>query len=153
MWQWIGSICILCGSTGIACCFCREYGKRLNEMKNMKKIYQMFQTEVSYSKAVIPEACERIAGKLEEPLKSAFLKISEQMNQQTGVEFATVWRQEIQKGLADSLLTGRDQEILLRFPECMGYLEGQAQADAMEQFLHETDLRIRELEEERRNKC
>lgn len=148
----IGTVCILGGSMGLGWSMVGKMKERLSALYIIRQIFRMFQSEITYSKAAYPEACRRIAGKVNEPYKTAFMEIYEQMTANRGGSFQTIWKQSMERCLKALPLSEEERQACLDFGDCAGYMDGQMQAEAIGHYMHSLELAVKKLEDEMTNK-
>lgn len=152
MLRLVGSICILVGCLGFGWSLRCGIRDRLSALQTILQIFKMLQNEITYSKAPLPEACRRIAGKVSEPYKTGFMEIYERMMENNGCSFCLVWKQSMEKYLKALPLSGEERKICLDFGDCAGYVDGRMQAEAIGHYMHNLELSVKELEEDMKNK-
>ena len=79
-----------------------------------------------------------------------FQAMYEEFEANQGESFAESWSRRMEKCFQK--LAMRKEEWFLELPACMGYRDGQAQAEALERYIHEIDIRITERETKQQDK-
>jgi len=142
---------VIVGCIGFAGSLCRDLSMRLKLLKQIQRIYEDMKYYIAYQKAALPEALLRLSEKWQEPFGEAFEKVYKGIYE--GREnLSTLWREQMDKVLLNTPLKKQERKLLYDFPSCLGYMEENAQARALEELLRETSLRIGQLEQEKRNK-
>ncbi|MGN1181045.1 MAG: stage III sporulation protein AB [Suilimivivens sp.] len=147
-----GAVLLLVGAWGFAYSICRERKKQLILLKDMREMYRLVQSEISYTALPLPEIFAIVAAKMKAPFREALISVSESMNPESGEDFAEIWKIKMEEGLAGALLTASQKELLLRFPECVGMNESKGQAKALDRYIEELSRMILQLEEEEKSK-
>lgn len=147
----LGCILVITGSTGFAQSICREGKNRLEMLKRMRGIFETMKYYIAYQKAAIPEALLNLSGKSDDPTSRAFKEIYNSVYEK-GESLPDVWHRKMEAALKDSALTKEEKKLILDFPSCLGFMEENAQAGAVDELLREIELHIRELTEELKNK-
>lgn len=146
-----GCILVICGCVGFAGSICREAKERLLFLKEIRRLYEDMQYCIAYRKEVIAEVLRQLSATGEGYFAEAFQEICSRMRK--GEEaFPAVWRQCMEKALRQSPLKKKDYFLMMDFPDCIGFLEEQAQAKALDGLLRETELLIKEQEREQKDK-
>lgn len=151
MLQLTGCLLIIAGCTGIAAVLCGDLKSRILLLRQISEIYENMKYYISYQKATVPEALLRLSEREKEPFSEAFLEIYERMNEEGG-NLPEIWREQMGKALAHTPLCVKEKKLMLDFPSCLGYMEEEAQAGALNELLRETTRQIEELSGEQKNK-
>lgn len=114
---------------------------------------ELLSGEVRYGRAALPECCSRAARYLEEPFREAFLRISGRMDENTGVSFGDVFREELEEALGSLPLQEEDRESFLRFAAQTGFADGQMQLRAIEQSVQLLRATEEKVVSENAEKC
>lgn len=147
----MGSILVIGGCAGFAGSICRDLNLRLKLLKQIREIYENMKYYISYQKAAIPEALLRLAEREREPFGEAFEAVYRGIYE--GSEnLSLLWKEQMDKVLLSTPLKQQEKRLLYDFPSCLGFMEENAQARALEELLRETSLQIEQLEQEKRNK-
>lgn len=152
MLRLIGAVCILGGSLGLGWSFVGRMKERLAALYMIRQIFRMLQNEITYSKASYPEACRRIAGKVNEPYKTAFLEIYGQMSANRGGSFRAIWTESMEKCLKALPVSEEERRECLAFGDCAGYMDNRMQAEAIGQYMHSLERSVKKLEDDMTNK-
>lgn len=105
---------------------------------------------ISYQKAAVPEALLRLSEKEKSPFSDVFYEIHKEVC--AGNCFPDVWKEYMGKALAGLPLGEGEKRLLLDFPSCLGYMQGNAQAGAIDELIRDVAQRIEELSGEQKNK-
>lgn len=143
----------MAGSAGMGWSIKEKLKRNLDDLYRMKQIFQMFQHEIAYSRAPLPEACGKIGNRVGEPYRSAFFAIREEMLANHGESFFTVWKKWMGVCVKGLPIAKEDRDTFLHFGSCIGYMDGKMQAEAVGQYIHKLDLSIERLERDMANKC
>lgn len=126
---------------------------KLNDLYQIREMFKMLQNEIIYSRAALPEACRHIGERVNKPYAEAFKSIHEEMIANSGQSFCLVWKKHMGKCLQEITVSGEDKKILLEFGNCIGFMDGTMQAQAVEQYMHRLNLSIEKMEKEMADKC
>ncbi len=146
-----GCLLVITGSIGFARSICREGKNRLEMLKQMRGIFETMKYYITYQKAAIPEALWKLSDKSDDLISRAFREIYNRVYEK-GESLPIVWRQQMGAALMESPLSKEEKKLILDFPACLGFMEENAQAGAVDELLREIDLHIKELTEEQKNK-
>lgn len=146
-----GCILVISGCAGFAGSLCRDENMRLKLLKQIRSIYENLKYYIAYQKAAVPEALRRIAGKGQEPFAPVFEEIY-QKTYEEGENFPLVWKRYMEKAMEGTPLTKAEKKLVLDFPACLGFMEEQAQAGALDEVIREVNLHIEELEKGKKDK-
>lgn len=139
MFKLFGAFFLAVGAAGFSLCICRDLRRRLVLLKEVKYMYQLIQNEIRYSALPMPQIFENISDKIKAPLGDMLKSISRRMQHSQGGILSEIWQQEATLCLSDVPFTKRQKEGLLRFPECMGMIDGEGQAKALQHRIEELD--------------
>lgn len=148
-----GAVLLMAGCIGSGWSAKERLKKNLDDLYRIRQIFQMFQSEIAYSRAPLPEACMRIGNRLEEPYRSALLSVREEMLADHGKSFLDIWDRQIGICMRKLSLAEADKRLLLDFGSCVGYIDGKMQTQAVEQYIHKLDISIGRMERDMADKC
>lgn len=148
-----GAVLLMTGCIGSGWSAKERLKKNLDDLYRIRQIFQMFQSEIAYSRAPLPEACMRIGNRLEEPYRSALLSVREEMLADHGESFLNIWDRQIGICMRKLSLAEADKRLLLDFGSCIGYIDGKMQTQAVEQYIHKLDISIGRMEKDMADKC
>lgn len=148
-----GAVLLMAGCIGSGWSAKERLKKNLDDLYRIRQIFQMFQSEIAYSRAPLPEACMRIGNRLEEPYRSALLSVREEMLADHGESFLNIWDRQIGICMRKLSLAEADKRLLLDFGSCIGYIDGKMQTQAVEQYIHKLDISIGRMEKDMADKC
>ncbi len=149
----IGAVLLMAGCTGSGWLAKERLKKNLDDLYRIRQIFQMFQSEIAYSRAPLPEACLRIGNRSEEPYRSALLAVREEMTADHGKSFLDIWNRQIEICMRELSVAEADKRLLRDFGSCIGYMDGMMQTQAVEQYIHKLDLSIGRMEKDMADKC
>jgi stage III sporulation protein AB len=120
-----------------------NYIHRPRQLRSLQVGLQMLETEINYTGTSLPEALERVAARLDEPIASLFRRAAEDFLQGDGDPFAYVW-EDVWQGARDLLaLSSQDGEILQNLGQVIG------RSDLDDQLKHLSLIRAQLHQEER----
>ncbi len=146
-------ICFLsAGCMGLGWSLKERLKKSLEEMYQIRQMMQMMQNEIIYSRAPLPEACLRIAGRTGEPYRKAFAGIHKEMSENRGTPFGTVWKCRMEECVCGLVLPVEEKARLVELGGSAGFMDGGMQAQVLEQYIRRLDLSIGKQEKEMADK-
>lgn len=146
-----GCILVIIGSAGFAQSICREGKKRLELLKRMRGIFVDMKYYIAYQKAAIPELLWKLSDKCDDEFCAAFKEIYVKVCRE-GESFPLIWKQQMETALVNLPLTTEEKNIMMNFPSCLGFMEENAQAGALDEMLREINLHIDELTADQKSK-
>lgn len=149
----VGAILLMVGCIGSGWSAKEGLKKNLDDLYQIRRIFQMFQSEMAYSRAPIPEACLRIGNRAREPYRSALFSIREEMIADYGESFLNIWNRQMKICMRKLSIAGEDKRLFLDFGGCIGYTDEKMQMQAVEQYIHKLDISIGRMEKDMANKC
>ncbi len=153
MLRLIGIALLMTGSIGTGWRIKEKLKTNLENLYQMRQILQMFQNEIEYSKAPLPEACGRVGSRTREPYQKAFFTIREEMRTNNGEPFWAIWERQMGDCMESLSIDKEDKRVFLDFGNCVGFMDGKMQAKAVGQYMHKLDISIKRMEEEMADKC
>lgn len=138
----LGSILCVLSSSGLGFWFGMNKKKRMNELKELKKLFTQLKGEIQYHFMPLPEAMERIGTENETIFSEFFLEIAEKLKGYEGNTFYQIWKEAIGIKLSGSSLNRNDQEKLLRIGETMGHFHQELEIKSIENYLLELEQEI-----------
>lgn len=129
----LGDCMIFSGCLGLGLWYRLQLGGRIKTLRILRNILELLAGEVRYGRATLPECCGHTAKYLSPPFGKAFQAIGERMEENTGISFGEVFREEMDAALGDLPLKAEDRENFLYFTSQTGFADGQMQLRAIEQ--------------------
>ena len=148
-----GACMILTGCFGLGLWYKRQFTDRIKFLRMLDQLLSLLGSEIRYGRGTLPECCGRVAGRVPGTCGSALQQIADRMQENTGESFAQVFREHMEKPLADMPLTEEDREEFFRFVEAGTFADGQMQLELIEQSREQLGKKAGELEQGNREKC
>lgn len=149
----IGGAMIVSGCMGLGLWYRQQFLGRLQSLRNLDGILELFMSEIRYGKATLPECCRRLSEHLPDPYRACFRDIFMEMQENTGESFEEVFQRHMRACLSSLPLTKEDEEIFLHFTQDGGFTEGKMQLRAIEQSRELLGNVIAQLQTEIGEKC
>ena len=153
MLRGIGSGMILAGCLGLGLWYRGQLRGRIQALRQLVAILDLFCSEVGYGRSTLPECCRRLAGQVPEPFGESLGRIGEIMEENRGKAFAEVFREYMEEPLGTMSLRDTDREVFLGAVPQMGFVDGQMQLKVMESSRERLSSTIGTLEQENAQKC
>ncbi len=150
MLRLMGCVLVIAGCVGVADNICRENKKRLELLKQIRSLYENMKYYIAYQKSTIPEVLRKMAGREDNFFSPVFYDIHQRLRD-GNENFAESWNNCMKEALAHSVLKKQERRLVLDFPSCLGYMEENAQANALDELLWEVIRKIEELDREQKN--
>ncbi len=137
--QVLGAILILlaCGFMGLT--VARSYISRAENIKQLMIMLQLLETEISYARTALPEACARISTQLAGTVGGFLAEVSAYLHAHPGQPFSTAWR----VGLVYLRAQGIPQGVLSDL-DILGEALGVSGVEDQRRHLQVTRLRLQE---------
>ena len=132
MFRLLAGLLILYGSVGFSFKLCQEMRLRIKHVEQMKEIFRMFQTEISYSRAALPETCLAISKRISEPYKTAMQEVYKETQKRNGMQFPGIWQEKMGQCLEDIPVKRQEQEIFVGFGNQTGFIDWEMQVGMIE---------------------
>ncbi len=152
MLRLLGLCFLSAGCMGLGWSLKERLKKSLEEMYQIRQMMQMMQNEIIYSRAPLPEACLRIAGRTGEPYRKAFAGIHKEMSENRGTPFGAVWKCRMEECVCGLVLPVEEKARLVELGGSAGFMDGGMQAQVLEQYIRRLDLSIGKQEKEMADK-
>ncbi len=132
MFRLLAGLLILYGSIGFSFKLCQEMRTRIRQVEQMREIFRLFQAEISYSRAALPETCLAVSKRVAEPYKSAMEEMYSEIQKKSGVQFPVIWQEKMGQCLKEMPLKKPEREIFLGFGNQTGFIDWEMQAGILE---------------------
>lgn len=153
MVRMLGGCMIFAGCLGLGLWYRFQMVGRIRAIRSLEHILELLGSEVRYGRATLPECCGHIARGLPAPFGEAFLEIGHRMEENTGLTFGEIFREEMAEALRGLPLRETDREDFLRFAWQTGYADAKMQLRAIEQSAELLKGTRERLEGENAEKC
>ncbi len=144
---------MLGGCLGLGLWYRAQMDGRIKALRNLENILELLSSEVRYGRASLPECCSHAARFLAPPFDAAFQEIGRRMEENSGMAFGEVFREEMAEGLTGLPLKEKDREDFLQFTLRTGFMDSQMQLKAMEQSMALIRNTQEKLTQEHAEKC
>lgn len=132
MFQVIGVFLLLTGTIGYSICFCQDMRSRLRCLYEMKRMYELFYSQVGYCLAAFPEACRMAEGYMKPPFSDMLKAVWEESEQNTGQPFPDIWEKQVEEFFPRFPLKKEDKALLADFARSFGHADRELQKQAID---------------------
>lgn len=121
-----------------------KYDRRLRQMREIRRICRMLQSEIGYSRAPFSHAFYKISGRCSGCFRSWLTAMAEELQEKEEGSMKTVWEHHLSYLRENTLLRTKDLECLASLGDGMGFLDIEMQQGAIAVFLTEWEEMIKE---------
>ena len=146
MFKLIGALLLLAGTGGYACCLCREMRMRLRQLYEMKRMYELFRSQIGYSLAAFPELCRMTEIHMENPFSKLLHAVYEEAEKNTGKSFPQIWREQVERHFVEFGMKKEDKVLLTEFSRSLGYADRALMEQEMDNRIGALLLVIQKME-------
>jgi stage III sporulation protein AB len=141
----IGCILVIASSTGMGFYFSSELKRRVQDLKEFKKIIVLLRGDIRYSNSPLPEAISSIARRHQGVYQAFFTGVSTKLHELSGLTFSDIWKSEVEQNLTNTSLSKKDKVSLIQFGDNLGYLDKEMQMNTLDLYLTQLEDEIAEL--------
>lgn len=153
MLRGLGCCMIFGGCLGLGLWYRSQLNGRICALRSLQNILELLAGEVRYGRDTLPECCGHISRYLTPPFDGAFRKIGSRMEENTGISFGEVFREEMDGILEKLPLREQDRENFLKFTLQTGFADSQMQLRSLEQAMEQLAATEEQLVRENEEKC
>lgn len=115
------------------------------ELLYIKKAALLIHGEIRYNCGTAAEVFLNVSKRLREPYKSAFLSLSNELENHSGEEFSHMWNTYVIETVSKLDLSEQDVERFKELGENIGYLDMQMQLNYLDFYIEKLNRRIDEV--------
>lgn len=141
----IGCILVIASSTGMGLFFSNEMRCRIEDLKELRKLIGLLRGDIRYANTPLPEAISSITRRHSGNFDIFFNSISAKLHELSGHTFSEIWKEAVQKELADTSLTKKDKSHMIQFGDNLGYLDKDMQMNTLDLFIVQLEEEIKDL--------
>lgn len=146
MQKLIGSISIILACTGIGFMKSGEANQHLKELEELRKIFVLLRSELTYTKAPFSELFLRLSQKTEGVFQVWLRHLAEHLETRREGTLEEIWSNSVMDCLRESRLNKKELDELCRIGNRLGYME------TLELYLEQLAIAIENTREELKNK-
>ncbi|WP_372995275.1 stage III sporulation protein SpoIIIAB [Lutispora sp.] len=147
----IGALLIIISSSLLGILISSKYSIRPKEIRKLRFSLQMLETEIVYGSTPVPYACYNVGCKSDNPWKSFFLAVSENLLERRFFSMEEAWNQAIVNNLCESSLSPSDKELLRNFGRIIGKSDTEDQKKHFKLIYAQLEHHEKIAEDERKN--
>ena len=141
-----GAFLIIIGCSGYGWSLGNIMQKRIAEMKSIIYMFQLLKSAVSYRRETLPDACRHAGDKLNGTLEILMHGIAEEMDKNRHALFTEIWDTTTKEYFQTSVLNKLQKELILKFPEYIGYSDEDMQITVIEEYISQLNSQTEEME-------
>lgn len=141
----IGCILVIASSTGMGFFFSNEMKCRIDDLRELRKLIGLLRGDIRYANTPLPEAISSITRRHSGNYDTFFGFISSKLRELSGHTFSEIWKEGVEKQLADTSLSKKDKLHMIQFGENLGYLDKDMQMNTIDQYISQLEDEIKEL--------
>lgn len=154
--KWIGAVLVMFSAGGFGVWSAMQWKGRLRTLEKLRQMIYFLKGEITYSRAPLAEALERVGKREPGPLGGLFTSAAHGICMQEGESLQEIWHREVdalRKAPERLPLEPEDLEHLGHLGEHLGYLDVDMQERTLKLYLEQLDLTIDYLRQNQREKC
>ncbi len=117
-----GAMLILISGSLIGWIIAAEYQNRVKNLKELQLAFNLFDTEISYTRTLLPLALEKIAEGINYPVSILFASSVERLKGKKEKTFSEIWQEVLADNANITYLKENDIKILKEWGQQIGYL-------------------------------
>lgn len=143
-----GAVLVIFSCTALGYQQSMRLSKRQHQLMEIRKMLLLLLGEITYRRETLPEAMNRISGKIKEPFCGFLREAAQEADRYGGERFSDIFSEKAKSCLKDSQMTKEDLEDFARLGECLGYLDVNMQKNTVELYLELLKKEITQISEE-----
>ncbi|MGN0386897.1 MAG: stage III sporulation protein AB [Lachnospiraceae bacterium] len=143
----IGIIFIFTGSIGLGIFYKQQYEEGTRTLYHLKRILELFISEISYGKATLHECLNCVADKVEGSYRETLCGVAGRLKEEEECTFSAIWKEEMERYLKDFPVKREEIAPFLDFTGNEGIMDLMMQVRAMEQSRDRLATFIKKREE------
>lgn len=143
-----GAILCILGCSGFGILKIAGWKKDLAHLQNWLLLFQRIKSRILYQKEALEESCIWIGEKEEEKMGRVLWKIGMRARAERHIEFAEIWKEELDEWCKQNIQQNAIKEILLQFPEYVKEADEQLQTDLFSFYIEELQKQKEKIEQQ-----
>lgn len=139
-----GAIILILSGTYLGWFYGERFDRRLHQMREIRRICQMLQSEIGYSRAPFSYAFCKISGRCNGCFRNWLTAMAKELQEKEEGSMKTVWENNLLYLKGETSLRRKDLECLASLGDGMGFLDMEMQQGAIALFLTEWEEMIKE---------
>ena len=141
----IGSICIIVATSLAGIRAASRLDETYNEIKYIRQMLYILQSEIQYSHTYLAEAFSNISGFVKEPYNTWLRQLHARLERKNDGSLNKVWRETIDEYLIDVRLPKCQKEQLKELGVCLGCADMEVQIKYMELLGKQLEMAMNEV--------
>ena len=143
-----GAILCVLGCSGFGFLKIAGWKKDLTHLQNWLILFQRLKSRILYQKEALEESCIWIGEKEEEKMGGVLWKIGMRAREERHLEFAGIWKEELDEWCKRNIQQNAIKEILLQFPEYVKEADEQLQTELFSFYIEELQKEKEKIEQQ-----
>lgn len=139
----LGATLILLSSSFLGYYYSKSLGRRVEDLRVLKRALTLLRSEINYISSPMPEALENVGERIDHEIGHYFKSIADELKLNQGKTLTEVWKKHAQKILERTYLNALDIKNIMIFSENVGYLDKEMQNNNIRLFLDQLDEEIK----------
>lgn len=148
MLKGIGCILVILATSITGILAASRMDEMYNEIKYVRQMLYVLQSEIQYSRTYLAEAFSNISGFVKSPYNVWLRQLHLRLERKSEGSLDKVWRETIDEYLIDVRLPGRQKEQLKELGVCLGCADISVQVKYMELLGNQLEIAMEEMREE-----
>ena len=141
----IGSFLVISSSAGMGFYFSGELKCRIEDLNELKKLIGLLLGDIRYASTPLPEAISALARRSSGHFEAFLKNVACKLNELSGATFFEIWKEAVERDLADTSMTKKDKFQLIQLGENLGYLDKDMQLNTLDLYLSRLEEEITDL--------
>ncbi len=115
-----GAILILISGSSIGWIIAAQYKNRIRDLQELQLAFNLFNTEISYTRTLLPIALQKTAVGTEYPVSILFNSSADKLNKEKEKSFFEIWKRVLTENKGINYLLEEDLKILEEWGQQIG---------------------------------
>lgn len=147
-----GSILVIVSTTFYGMQRAFRLQEQYREMEYLEQLFYQIQSEIRYARNPLDEIMARVGTTAVQPYRTWLQELGKMLKRRDGAVFQELWKTSIETYLGASLLPEREICRLMGLGERMGLMDMEMQIKALELYLNQLSVSMRETREGMKSK-
>lgn len=149
LFKLIGSLLIMAASSFLGVYFSKECARRPRELRELQRLLQMFENEISFLSSTVTEAFIKLSGYYESNIRLFFSQAAEILMHKNGINASEAWEMAVKENIKKTALKKEDEAIVLSFGKMLGASDLEGQISNIRLTLTQLKMQEEKAEEEK----
>lgn len=143
-----GAVLVIFACTALGYSQSLTFQKRLGCLEEIRKMTILLLGEITYRREALPQAMERVSGKVGVPFCDFLKEVSKEAGSCQGIRFSQIFTGRAESFLKNSGMTKQDKDSFAQLGEYLGYMDVSMQKNTVELYLKELETEILQAQKE-----